>query len=75
MADHRYYTLINKYLNLKELLFEYIQDVGNEPFSNEQNVEFSLLSCAIFMRFVEDLPNDKFYSKIQKPLQLERLSI
>ena len=68
MADHRYYTLINKYLNLKELLFEYIQDVGNEPFSNEQNVEFSLLSCAIFMRFVEDLPNDKFYAYINKQI-------
>lgn len=68
IADERYYTLINKYLNLSELLPKYIHVFGKEPLSKEHDLELSLLSCAIFMRFVEDLPNEKFYKYINKQI-------
>lgn len=71
IADERYYTLINKYLNLSELLPEYFLDFGCESFTNEQNIEHTLLSYAIFIHFVENLPNDKFYTYINEQISVK----
>ena len=68
ITDDRYYSLINRHLNLRELLPKYNNVFGNEPSSKEHDLELSLLSCAIFMRFVEDLPNEKFYKYINKQI-------
>ena len=62
MADNRYYTLIDKYLNLKE-------DFGEETYSKQQDMELFLLSCAILLHNVKGLtPEELYYAQINTVL-------